>query len=75
MGLTGASMTPEVMEKFKNELAEERIKFGVDYTILYKYKQLRILCCEIWQDEIREVAKKHNITIHGFYTFPLSETV
>lgn len=57
------------IEMMKIELRDNRIKHGVDYAIVHKYSKTRVLCHKIWQDEITEIAKKHGVTIHEWYTY------
>ena len=59
--------------QLKADLADDRIKHGVDYAIVYKYGQLHIRCCEVWKDAILFAADKLGLEIHDLHTYPSNQ--
>lgn len=57
------------LDELKSLLREIRIKHGVDYSILHKYGQTRVMCAKVWVESIKEVAAKLNIAINEWFTF------
>jgi len=57
------------IEQLKISLRENRIKYGVDYSITYKYGELRILCNAIWQDTIKEEVKEIGLIVAEWFVY------
>lgn len=50
-------------------LAEDRIKHGVDYAIVFKYQKRRVFCCETFKRRIEEVAAELEVKIDEIVTY------
>lgn len=57
------------IERMRRELADERIKHGVDYATTYKYRELRIFCHELYEDAIRAKAAEVGAVICELVTW------
>ncbi len=59
----------DAINAMRNELADNRIKCGVDYALTYKYDQLHVLCHRVWVETITEAATRHGLTITAWHTY------
>jgi hypothetical protein len=62
-------MAWDKIAQLKELLADIRIKHGVDYVILHKYKVTRVMCDEVWYDSIQEVAESIGLQIHDWHFY------
>jgi hypothetical protein len=53
--------------QMKTDLRENRIKDGVDYAVIHKYDETHVVCPAVWQDAIKEAARRHGVTISHWY--------
>ena len=60
-----------MLNKLKTALANERIKDGVDYAIIFKYGMYHLMCADVWLDSISMTAKEFGITFSSTSTFPI----
>jgi hypothetical protein len=57
------------IEVFVEELAKRRIKQNVDYALVRKYDQTRILCHKVWVESIEEIAQECSLQIVEYFTY------
>lgn len=62
-------------ERLISALADERIKLGVDYAIVFKYQQRRVFCCETFLRHIVETAKDLGVAVDEFVTFEYTRSI
>jgi hypothetical protein len=60
-------MSRDKIKQLQENLAEIRIKHGVDYVILHKYELTHVLCPKVWKREISEQAEKLGLEIDEWY--------
>ena len=57
------------IEEFCESLADIRIKPGVDFSVVHKYGETRILCYEGFKDGILEAAQRTGLIIDEVFTY------
>lgn len=57
------------LEKLIEKLFDVRIKHLTDYSIVFKYGEYRLMCCEIFCKEIIEMAKEFGIEFIEVFMF------
>lgn len=58
------------LEAAKAELRSElRIKLNTDYAVITKGGKVRVLCCQVYEDSIREVFERHSVVIDTLHTY------
>jgi len=57
------------IEELKSLLRDIRIKDGVDYAILHKYEKTRVMCSKIWEEPIREIAERIELSIFEWHFY------
>lgn len=60
------------IDKLVEALYEQRVKKGTDYSYVYKYGQLQVICCEVFKESILEEARKADVKIDHIFTYELS---
>ena len=57
------------MNKLNELLREQRLKVNCDYAITYKYNEYHLLCHEVFEERIKEVAKTLDIEFKTIHTY------
>jgi hypothetical protein len=51
------------------DLRERRLKLGVDYAILSKYGEVRVLCNRVFRESVKEVMDNYNVEVTEWYLY------
>ena len=58
-----------MIEELKSSLADDRIKHGVDYVVIRKYGETRIMCAEVWLEAIQEKVQSLGLVVEEYVVF------
>lgn len=68
MALTLEAINARV-EQVKGKLRRNRLKHGVDYAIVVKYSEVRIMCDDLYEAEIKAACEHFELPVKSFVTY------
>lgn len=67
------ALDEDPIASMKRMLADERVKYGSDYSLIRKYGKTFVTCCSTWQKDIADSAAKCGVCIDKWFVYDLED--